>query len=87
MNARKGMSSDSRGTKTTAYFDKLDESSAASVSLVEWLMLHVGRRTKSIYMEEKMKFPFASNRTISQDIRDACVFSLSIVSLKSAKSF
>ena len=36
MNARKVMSSDSRGTKTTAYFDKLDESSAASVSLVEW---------------------------------------------------
>ena len=36
MNARKGMSSDSRGTKTTAYFDKLDESSAASVSLIEW---------------------------------------------------
>ena len=50
-------------------------------------LLHVGRRTKSIYMEEKMKFPFASNRRISQDIRDACVFSLWIVSLKSAKSF
>ena len=39
MNARKGMSSDSRGTKTTAYFDKLDESSAASVSLVVWLII------------------------------------------------
>ena len=39
MNARKGMSSDSRGTKTTAYFDKLDESSAASVSLVEGLII------------------------------------------------
>lgn len=50
-------------------------------------LLHVGRRTKSIYMEEKMKFPFASNRRISQDIRDACVFSLWLVSLKSAKSF
>lgn len=48
-------------------------------------LLHVGRRTKSIYMEEKMKFPFV--RRISQDIRDACVFSLWIVSLKSAKSF
>ena len=34
MNARKGMSSDSRGTKTTAYFDKL-----ASVSLIEWLII------------------------------------------------
>ena len=33
------MSNDSRGTKTTAYFDKLDESSAASVSLVEWLII------------------------------------------------
>lgn len=63
-------------------------------------LLHVGRRAKSIYMEEKMKFPFASNRRISQDIPDACVFSLWIVSrivvvqhlprfklLKSAKSF
>ena len=39
MNARKGMSSDSRGTKTTAYFDKLDESLAASVSLIEWLII------------------------------------------------
>lgn len=28
-------------------------------------LLHVGRRAKSIYMEEKMKFPFASNRRIS----------------------
>ena len=39
MNARKGMSSDSRGTKTTAYFDKLDESLASSVSLIEWLTI------------------------------------------------